>query len=50
MGDGVTLWDKNFGWKFSNRVHIGRQGYTPDMLYPGASGYDMRRQRSSAWS
>jgi PAS domain S-box-containing protein len=43
MGDGVTLWDKNFGWKFSNRVHIGRQGYTPDMLYPGASGYDMIR-------
>src|SRR6185436_11312416 len=32
-----------FGWKFSNRVHIGRQGYTPDMLYPGASGYDMIR-------
>jgi signal transduction histidine kinase/CheY-like chemotaxis protein/HPt (histidine-containing phosphotransfer) domain-containing protein len=43
MGDGVTLWDKDFGWKFSNRVHIGRQGYTPDMLYPGASGYDMIR-------
>src|SRR5436190_1837951 len=43
MGDGVTLWDKDFGWKFSNRVHIGRQRYTPDMLYPGASGYDMIR-------
>ena len=43
MGDGVTLWDKDFGWKFSNRVHIERQRYTPEMLYAGASGYDMIR-------
>ena len=44
MGDGVTLWDKDFVWKFSNRVHIERQGYTPEMLRPDAtSGYDMIR-------
>ena len=30
MSDGVTLWDKDFGWKFSNRVHIERQRYTPE--------------------
>ena len=27
MSDGVTLWDKDFGWQFSNRVHIERQRY-----------------------
>ncbi len=43
MGDGVTLWDKDFRWKFSNRVHIERQHYTPDMLHPGTTGYDMIR-------
>ncbi len=32
MGDGVTLWDKDFVWQFSNRIHIERQGYTPQML------------------
>ena len=37
MNDGVTLWDKDFVWKFSNRMHIERQGYTPEMLQPGAS-------------
>ena len=35
MSDGVTLWDKDFRWKFSNRVHIERQRYTPDMLRAG---------------
>jgi PAS domain S-box-containing protein len=44
MSDGVTLWDKDFVWKFSNRIHIERQGYTPQMLRPDAtSGYDMIR-------
>ena len=43
MGDGVTLWDKDFGWKFSNRVHIERQRYTPEMLRPGTTGFDMIR-------
>jgi signal transduction histidine kinase/DNA-binding response OmpR family regulator len=44
MNDGVTLWDKDFVWKFSNRVHIGRQGYTPDVMRPGVTtGHDMIR-------
>ncbi len=43
MGDGVTLWDRDFKWKFSNRVHIERQRYTPDMMHPDTSGYDMIR-------
>lgn len=43
MSDGITLWDKDFVWKFSNRKHIERQQYTPDVLAPGATGYDMIR-------
>ena len=44
MNDGVTLWDKDFAWRFSNRVHIERQRYTPEMLRAGVtSGYDMIR-------
>ena len=34
MNDGVTLWDKDFIWKFSNREHIERQQYTPDDAAP----------------
>ena len=36
MGDGVTLWDKDFRWKFSNRMHIQRQAYPPELLRAGA--------------
>ena len=44
MNDGVTLWDKDFMWRFSNRVHIERQRYTPEMMRSGlTSGYDMIR-------
>ncbi len=44
MNDGVTLWDKDFIWRFSNQVHIRRQHYTPDMLLSGSTtGYDMIR-------
>jgi signal transduction histidine kinase/FixJ family two-component response regulator/HPt (histidine-containing phosphotransfer) domain-containing protein len=46
MSDGVTLWDKDFGWRFSNRNHIERQQYTPDILRPGATGYDMIRYQA----
>ena len=42
MSDGVTLWDKDFRWQFSNRMHIHRQRYTADLLR-GADGYDMVR-------
>jgi signal transduction histidine kinase/FixJ family two-component response regulator/HPt (histidine-containing phosphotransfer) domain-containing protein len=43
MSDGVTLWDRDFTWQFSNRQHIARQQYTPEMLRPGTSGVDMIR-------
>src|SRR6185295_11475925 len=33
----------DFVWKFSNRMHIQRQAYTPELLAPGATGYDMIR-------
>jgi PAS domain S-box-containing protein len=43
MSDGVTLWDKDFRWMFSNRFSVGMWGYKPDTLQPGMSGYDMIR-------
>jgi PAS domain S-box-containing protein len=43
MSDGVSLFDKDFRWMFSNRKHIERQGYTPDILKPGVSGRDLIR-------
>ena len=46
MSDGVTLLDKDFRWQFSNRNHIERQQYAPDLLKPGATGYDMIRYQA----
>ncbi len=43
MSDGVTLWDKDFRWQFSNRYSMQMWGYAPDLLKPGISGYDMIR-------
>jgi PAS domain S-box-containing protein len=43
MSDGVTLWDKDFLWRFSNRFSIDMWGYTPDILRPGISGHAMLR-------
>jgi PAS domain S-box-containing protein len=43
MGDGVTLWDKDFRWRFSNRPHTERWKYPPGMLYPGIPGEEMVR-------
>ncbi|MEA2927993.1 MAG: hypothetical protein QOG38_421, partial [Hyphomicrobiales bacterium] len=43
MSDGVTLWDKDFCWRFSNRFSIEMWGYTPEILKPGISGYEMLR-------
>ncbi len=43
MSDGVTLWDKNFRWQFSNRFSTQMWGYRQEMLQPGVSGFDMIR-------
>ena len=43
MTDGVTLWDKDFRWRFSNRGHLKSWGYEPGALYPGISGHEMIR-------
>ena len=43
MSDGVTLWDKDFRWQFSNRRHMESWGYTPEQLHPGISGREMIR-------
>src|SRR5437762_7454689 len=43
MSDGVTLWDKDFRWQFSDRFSAQMWGYKPDTLRPGVSGLDMIR-------
>ena len=43
MTDGVTLFDKDFRWRFSNRAHIVGRKYPPEFLYPGRPGGDMVR-------
>jgi signal transduction histidine kinase/CheY-like chemotaxis protein/HPt (histidine-containing phosphotransfer) domain-containing protein len=44
MSDGVTLWDKDFRWMFSNKFSLGLWNYDPpDALQPGLSGFDMIR-------
>src|SRR4051795_3373324 len=43
MTDGVTLFDKDFRWRFSNRAHIVGRRYPPEFLYPGRDGRDMVR-------
>ena len=35
MTDGVSLFDKDFRWRFSNQPHMDAMGYTPDMIRPG---------------
>ena len=44
MSDGVTLWDKNFRWQFSNRFSTQMWGYKTETLQPGVSGFDMIRE------
>jgi len=43
MSDGVSLFDKDFRWRFSNRHHRELHGYSSDVAYPGVSGYDLIR-------
>ena len=42
--DGVSLFDKDFRWVFSNRQHREQHGYTPDAVQPGDSGYKLIRR------
>ena len=35
MSDGVTLWDKNFRWQFSNRFSTQMWGYKQELLQAG---------------
>jgi PAS domain S-box-containing protein len=43
MSDGVTLWDKNFRWMFSNKFSANMWSYRQN-LSPGTSGFDMIRE------
>ena len=43
MSDGVTLWDKQFRWMFSNRFSSELFGYN-SQLTTGMSGFDMIRE------
>ena len=42
--DGVSLFDKDFRWVFSNRQHREEHGYTPDVVQPGDSGHKLIRK------
>ncbi len=46
MNDGVALWDRDFRWQFSNKPDIQARGLTPDIAYPGVSGYDLVRHQT----
>src|SRR5262249_27480985 len=41
--DGVSLYDKDYAWQFTNRIHIQRHEYPPEMLAPGVTGWDRIR-------
>ena len=43
MTDGVTLFDKDFRWLFSNRRLMELQRFTEEVVHPGASGRDSLR-------
>jgi PAS domain S-box-containing protein len=43
MKDGVTLYDKNLNWVFSNRSHAEIMHYPPDLIRPGVNMRDVVR-------
>ena len=43
MSDGVSLFDKDFVWQFTNRNHIQRHEYPPELVAPGVTGWDRIR-------
>jgi len=43
MSDGVSFYDKDYVWQFTNRIHIQRHEYPPEMLAPGVTGWDRIR-------
>jgi signal transduction histidine kinase/CheY-like chemotaxis protein/HPt (histidine-containing phosphotransfer) domain-containing protein len=43
MSDGVSLFDKDYVWQFTNRIHIQRHEYPPELLAPGVTGWDRIR-------
>jgi PAS domain S-box-containing protein len=43
MNDGVSLFDKDYVWQFTNRIHIQRHEYPPELLAPGVTGWDRIR-------
>ena len=43
--DGVSLFDKDFRWVFSNRQHREQHRYTSDVVQPGDTGYKLIRRQ-----
>ena len=43
MKDGVTLYDKNLNWVFSNKAHAEIMHYPPDLIRPGLNMRDIVR-------
>src|SRR3954451_614685 len=47
MTDGVSLFDKDMRWLFSNRPHMETMGYTPETIRPGMPIQEMVRLHAS---
>jgi PAS domain-containing protein len=47
MSDGVSLYDKDYVWQFTNRIHIQRHQYPPEQLAPGVTGWDRIRYQAT---
>src|SRR5262249_54352392 len=43
MNDGVTLYDRNLNWLFSNKRHVTLMHYPPGLVAPGVNVYDLVR-------
>src|SRR5213079_4285 len=47
MSDGVSLFDKDMRWLFSNRPHMETMGYSPETIRPGMPIQEMVRLHAS---
>src|SRR5437764_3911441 len=47
MSDGVSLFDKDLRWLFSNRPHMETMGYSPETIRPGMPIQEMVRLHAS---
>ncbi len=49
MTDGVSLFDKDMRWRFSNRSHMRTMGYAPETLRPGTPVEELDPAACDPW-